>query len=189
MTTDTAKAARHRDASRPAPPKLDPGTDIGHVHLKVADLDRALSFYRDTLGFELTGRLGDQAAFLSAGGYHHHIGLNTWESRGGSAPPRGHTGLYHVAIRYPTRAALARALRALIQRRYPIEGAADHGVSEALYLHDPDGNGLELYWDRAREEWPRAADGTYVMVVEPLDLEDLLAAAGDDEAGVGPGAD
>jgi catechol 2,3-dioxygenase len=164
------------------PPSLDPGTDIGHVHLKVADLERALGFYRDTLGFELTGRLGDQAAFLSAGGYHHHIGLNTWESRGGTPPPRGHTGLYHVAIRFPSRAALARALRELVRRHYPLDGASDHGVSEALYLRDPDGNGLELYWDRPRAEWPLNDDGTYAMVVEPLALDDLLAAAADDEA-------
>ena len=125
-----------------APPQLDPRTDIGHVHLKVADLDRALAFYRDVLGFELTSRLGDEAAFLAAGGYHHHIGLNTWESLGASPPPRQSTGLYHVAIRYPTRAALARALRALLQRRYPLDGASDHGVSEVIYLRDPDGNGI-----------------------------------------------
>ena len=162
-----------------APPQLDPRTDIGHVHLKVADLDRALAFYRDVLGFELTGRLGDEAAFLSAGGYHHHIGLNTWESLGASPPPRNSTGLYHMAIRYPTRAALARALRALLQRRYPLDGASDHGVSEAIYLRDPDGNGIELYWDRPREEWPKADDGSYAMGVERLDLGDLLAAAGE----------
>ena len=135
------------------------------------------AFYQGVLGFELTGRLGDQAAFVSAGGYHHHIGLNTWESRGGSPPPRGTTGLYHVAIRYPTRPALARALRALIERRYPIEGASDHAVSEAIYLHDPDGNGIELYWDRPRDEWPVNPDGSYAMVVEPLDLDGLLAEA------------
>jgi catechol 2,3-dioxygenase len=156
-------------------PSLDPRTDIGHVHLKVADLDRAVTFYRDVLGFDVTGRLGDQAAFLSAGGYHHHIGLNTWESRGASPPPRGATGLYHVAIRFPTRRALADALRGLIDSRYPIEGASDHAVSEAIYLSDPDGNGLELYWDRPREEWPVAADGTIAMTVEPLDLQALLA--------------
>ena len=169
-----------QESRRLDPPALDPGTDIGHVHLKVADLDRALGFYQGVLGFELTGRLGDQAAFVSAGGYHHHIGLNTWESRGGSPPPREATGLYHVAIRYPSRPALARALRALIERRYPIDGASDHAVSEAIYLHDPDGNGIELYWDRPREEWPRAEDGRHAMVVDPLDLDDLLAAA--DEA-------
>jgi catechol 2,3-dioxygenase len=166
-----------QDLQRHDPPRLDPGTDIGHVHLKVSDLDRALAFYQGVLGFELTGRLGDQAAFVSAGGYHHHIGLNTWESRGGSPPPRGATGLYHVAIRYPTRPALARALRALIERRYPIEGASDHAVSEAIYLHDPDGNGIELYWDRPRDDWPVDPDGSYAMVVEPLDLEGLLAEA------------
>ena len=172
--------ATTHDVTRPGravldPPTLDAGTDIGHVHLKVSDLDRALAFYQGVLGFELTGRLGDQAAFVSAGGYHHHIGLNTWESRGGSPPPRGTTGLYHVAIRYPTRAALARALHALIERRYPIDGASDHAVSEAIYLHDPDGNGIELYWDRPRDEWPVDTDGRYAMVVEPLDLEGLLA--------------
>ena len=159
---------------------LDPRTDIGHVHLKVSDLDRAVAFYRDVLGFELTARLGGQAAFLSAGGYHHHIGLNTWESRGGPPPPRGTTGLYHVAIRYPTRPALGRALRRLIAAGYPLEGASDHAVSEALYLHDPDGNGIELYWDRPREEWPVSADGSIAMTVEPLDLESLLAAADQD---------
>jgi catechol 2,3-dioxygenase len=158
-------------------PTLDPHTDIGHVHLKVADLDRSLAFYRDVLGFELTGRLGDQAAFLSAGGYHHHIGLNTWESHGGAPPPRGSTGLYHVAIRFPTRRALADALQGLIDAGYPIQGASDHGVSEAIYLADPDGNGLELYWDRPRELWPMAADGSIAMTVEPLDLAGLLAEA------------
>jgi catechol 2,3-dioxygenase len=155
---------------------LDPRVDIGHVHLKVSDLDRALGFYVGVLGFDVMARIGDEAAFISAGGYHHHIGLNTWESRGGPRPPRGATGLYHVAIRYPTRAALGRALRALIERRYPLDGASDHAVSEALYLHDPDGNGIELYWDRPRDRWPTNPDGSYAMVVEPLDLEDLLAA-------------
>jgi catechol 2,3-dioxygenase len=153
---------------------IDPGADIGHVHLKVADLERAVAFYRDVLGFEVTTRYGSQAAFLSAGGYHHHIGLNTWESRGGTRPPRGSTGLYHVAIRYPTRAALARALRRLVDAGYPLDGASDHGVSEALYLHDPDGNGIELYRDRPREEWPRTAAGELRMGVDPLDLDDLL---------------
>ncbi len=157
---------------------IDPGVDIGHVHLKVADLDRAIAFYRDVLGFELTQRMADQAAFLSAGGYHHHIGLNTWESKGGSPPPRGATGLYHVAIRYPSRAALADALKRLVEARVPISGASDHGVSEAIYLNDPDGNGIELYRDRPREEWPLASDGNGVaMVSEPLDLEALLAEA------------
>jgi catechol 2,3-dioxygenase len=158
---------------------IDPGVDIGHVHLKVADLDRALGFYRDVLGFDLMQRMGDQAAFLSAGGYHHHIGLNTWESKGGSPPPPGTTGLYHVAIRYPSRAALADALKRLVENRVPITGASDHGVSEAIYLNDPDGNGIELYRDRPREEWPMAADGTGVaMISEPLDLEGLLAESG-----------
>jgi catechol 2,3-dioxygenase len=153
---------------------IDPRVDIGHVHLKVADLDRALAFYHGVLGFELTQRLGTQAAFLSAGGYHHHIGLNTWESRDGSPAPPGSTGLYHVAIRYPDRAALADALRRLVAAQVPLEGASDHGVSEALYLRDPDGNGLELYRDRPRGEWPRAADGAIEMMTKRLDLESLL---------------
>jgi catechol 2,3-dioxygenase len=157
---------------------IDPGVDIGHVHLKVADLDRAIEFYRDVLGFELMQRMGDQAAFLSAGGYHHHIGLNTWESKGGSPPPPGSTGLFHLAIRYPTRAALADALKRLVDNGVPLTGASDHGVSEALYLHDPDGNGIELYRDRPREEWPMAPDGEGVAMVSiPLDLEALLAEA------------
>ena len=158
---------------------IDPGVDIGHVHLKVADIDRALAFYRDVLGFDEQQRMGDQAAFVSAGGYHHHIGLNTWESAGGSPPSRGTTGLYHVAIRYPTRAALADALERLVANKVPITGASDHGVSEAIYLNDPDGNGIELYWDRPQEEWPRSPDGKGVaMVSEPLDLQALLAEAG-----------
>jgi catechol 2,3-dioxygenase len=156
---------------------IDPGADIGHVHLKVSDLDRAVDFYRDALGFEETTRLGDQAAFLSAGGYHHHIGLNTWESKGGSPPPPGSTGLFHVAIRYPTRAALAKALRRLVDAGVPLSGASDHGVSEAIYLHDPDGNGIELYRDRPREEWGKDPAGNLVMVSEPLDLNALLAEA------------
>jgi len=156
---------------------IDPAARIGHVHLKVSDLDRAVAFYRDALGFELTGRLGPGAAFLSAGGYHHHIGLNVWESRGGSAPPRGTTGLYHFAILYPSRAALAAAFRRLRSAGVALEGAADHGVSEALYLRDPDGNGIELYRDRPREEWPRDSSGGYAMVSEPLDLEALLREA------------
>jgi catechol 2,3-dioxygenase len=160
-------------ASRP----IDPGVRIGHVHLKVADLERSLAFYRDVLGFELTQRFGSQAAFLSAGGYHHHLGLNTWESRGGSAPPPGSTGLYHVAIVYPTRALLADALRRLQKAGVPIEGASDHGVSEALYLRDPDGNGVELYWDRPQEQWPRATDGGIEMFTHPLDLAALLKEA------------
>ena len=157
---------------------IDPGVDVGHVHLKVADLERAIGFYRDVLGFELMQRMGDQAAFLSAGGYHHHIGLNTWESKGGSPPPAGTTGLFHVAIRYPTRAALADALRRLIDNRVPISGASDHGVSEAIYLNDPDGNGIELYRDRPQGDWPMAPDGKGVAMVSiPLDLEALLAEA------------
>jgi catechol 2,3-dioxygenase len=159
--------------SRPLHPKVG----IGHVHLKVADLERALAFYRDVLGFELTQRYGGQAAFLSAGGYHHHIGLNTWESSGGSPPPARATGLYHLAILYPTRAELANALRRLIEADIPLEGASDHGVSEALYLRDPDGNGVELYWDRPREQWPRTPDGGLNMVTEPLDLQGLLQEA------------
>ena len=160
---------------------LHPDVRIGHVHLKVADLDRALSFYRDVLGFELTQRYGRQAAFLSAGGYHHHIGLNTWESEGGTPPPPGTTGLYHVAIVYPTRAELADALRRLVKARIPLEGASDHGVSEALYLRDPDGNGVELYWDRPKEQWPRNADGSLNMFTHPLDLEDLLKEENENE--------
>jgi catechol 2,3-dioxygenase len=154
---------------------IDPGVRIGHVHLKVADVERALGFWCGVLGFELVQRYGPQAAFVSAGGYHHHIGLNSWESQGGPPPPRGATGLYHVAILYPTRAALADALRRLIAAGIQLDGAADHGVSEALYLRDPDGNGVELYRDRAPEEWPRDREGNLAMVTEPLDLEDLLA--------------
>jgi len=160
--------------SNPVHP-IDPGVDIGHVHLKVSDLDRALAFYCDVLGFELQQKYGTQAAFISAGGYHHHIGLNTWESEGGAPPPHGTTGLYHVAIRYPTRAALADALVRLMGAGIQLSGASDHGVSEALYLRDPDANGLELYWDRPKEQWPRASDGSLHMVTNPLDLGDLLA--------------
>jgi len=157
---------------------LDPRVDIGHVHLKVADIDRALGFYRDVLGFDVTQRFGDSAAFVSAGGYHHHIGLNTWESRGGPPPPPGTTGLYHVAIRFPDRKTLAQALRRVLDARIPLDGASDHGVSEALYLRDPDGNGVELYRDRPREEWPRPADGEGVaMVTKPLDVAALLREA------------
>src|ERR1700756_5582563 len=151
--------------------KIHPNVRIGHVHLKVSDLDRAVSFYRDVLGFELTQRYGDQAAFLSAGGYHHHIGLNTWESSGGTAPPPGSTGLYHVAILYPTRAELADALRRVLRAGIPLEGASDHGVSEAIYLRDPDGNGVELYWDRPKEQWPRSSTGELAMGTAPLDLD------------------
>jgi catechol 2,3-dioxygenase len=156
---------------------IDPRVDIGHVHLKVSDIDRALGFYRDVLGFDLIVRHGDEAAFLSAGGYHHHIGLNTWESRGGFPPPSGTTGLYHVAIRYPDRATLGDALRRLGDAGIPVSGATDHGVSEAIYLRDPDGNGIELYRDRPREEWPRTDDGEVTMYNAPLDLEALLAEA------------
>jgi catechol 2,3-dioxygenase len=156
---------------------IDPGVDIGHVHLKVADLDRALDFYVGVLGFELQQRFGAEAAFISAGGYHHHIGLNTWQSQEGSPPPPSSTGLYHLAIRYPTRAALADALKRLTEAGVRLEGASDHGVSEALYLSDPDGNGVELYWDRPRQQWPRPADGGegVAMVTAPLDLRGLLA--------------
>ena len=154
---------------------IDPGVGIGHVHLKVADLDRALDFYCGVLGFELQTRMEGQAAFVSAGGYHHHIGLNTWESAGGSPPAPGTTGLFHAAIRYPTRRALADALRRLGEAGYPLDGASDHGVSEALYLSDPDGIGLELYWDRPEKQWPRTADGEVTMPTAPLDLQGLLA--------------
>ncbi|WP_339760762.1 VOC family protein [uncultured Sulfitobacter sp.] len=150
---------------------------IGHVHLKVADLDRAISFYRDILGFDLTQRYGDQAAFLGAGGYHHHIGLNTWESAGGTPPPAGHTGLYHAAFLYPDRAALATVLKRIMQAGIALDGAADHGVSEAIYLRDPDNNGVELYRDRPQRDWPRDADGTLMMSNRQLDLDALLAEA------------
>jgi len=160
----------------PTSPAIDPGVRIGHVHLKVADLERALAFYSGVLGFTITQRYGPGAAFISAGGYHHHIGLNTWESRGGKPPPPGTTGLYHTAILYPTRAALADALRRLIAAGIPLDGAADHGVSLALYLRDPDDNGVELYWDRPESEWPRAGDGSLAMFTRELDLEDLLRA-------------
>jgi catechol 2,3-dioxygenase len=153
---------------------IDPGVTIGHVHLKVADLNRALAFYCDVLGFTLMQKYGDGAAFISAGGYHHHIGLNTWESKGGSPPPQGTTGLYHVAIRYPTRAALADAARRLAKAGVPLDGASDHGVSDALYLHDPDENGIELYWDRPKELWPRRPDGSLGMFTKPLDVDTLL---------------
>ena len=156
---------------------IDPGADIGHVHLKVSDLDRAIAFYRDVLGFELQQRMGDEAAFLSAGGYHHHIGLNTWQSRGGPPPPPGTTGLFHVAVRYPTRRALAKAVQRVLDRGVRFAGASDHGVSEALYLSDPDRNGIELYWDRPREEWPRTPDGELTMYTLPLDVRALLAEA------------
>ena len=156
---------------------VDPRVSVGHVHLKVADLDRALAFYQGVLGFEVTARMGRQAVFLSAGGYHHHIGLNTWESRGGAPPARGTTGLYHVAFLYPDRVALADALRRLVDAGVPLDGAADHGVSEALYLRDPDGNGVELYRDRPPEDWPRTPDGELAMTSDPLDVRALLAEA------------
>src|SRR5262245_59974056 len=152
---------------------IHPDARIGHVHLKVGDLERAIHFYRDVLGFELTQRYGDKAAFLAAGGYHHHIGLNTWESEGGSPPPPGSTGLYHIAIAYPARAELADALRRVLRVGIPLEGASDHGVSLAIYLRDPDGNGVEHYWDRPREEWPRTPNGDLAMVVKPLDVDQL----------------
>lgn len=154
-------------------PTIHPNVKIGHVHLKVASIDRAIAFYRDVLGLELMERIGDQAAFLSAGGYHHHIGLNTWESRGGTPPPPGHTGLYHIAILYPDRRELARALKRLFDHSVPITGAADHGVSEAIYLNDVDGNGLELYVDRPRDQWP-VRNGHLRMISRPLDLDGLL---------------
>lgn len=155
-------------------PAIHPGVRIGHVHLKVADLDRALNFYCGVLGFQLTQRYGRQAAFISAGGYHHHIGLNTWESLGGKPPAPGTTGLYHLAILYPTRATLADALRRLVKASIELDGASDHGVSEALYLRDPDQNGIELYWDRPEPEWPRTPDGQLAMITAPLDLDALL---------------
>ena len=154
---------------------IDPRVRIGHVHLKVADLERSVDFYCGVLGFKLTQRYGLSAAFVSAGGYHHHIGLNTWESAGGSPPPVETTGLYHIAILYPTRTALADALRRLISKAVPIEGASDHGVSEALYLRDPDENGIELYWDKPEAQWPRSADGHLAMYTRPLDLDNLLS--------------
>ncbi len=153
---------------------IHPQTRVGHIHLKVADLERSLGFYRDVLGFEVTARLGNSAAFLSAGGYHHHIGLNTWESLGGAPPAPGTTGLYHLAILYPTRFELADALRRLVAANVPLDGASDHGVSEALYLRDPDGNGVELCWDRPAEQWPRTTGGDLVMLTEHLNLPALL---------------
>ena len=163
------------DASETPPrPPIPPETVVGHVHLKVADLDRAIHFYSEVLGFEVTQRYGAGAAFLSAGGYHHHIGINTWESEGGSPPPPGSTGLYHVAFRYPDRRALAAALLRLREFSVPLDGAADHGVSEALYLRDPDGNGIELYYDWPQESWPRDPSGELRMYTRPLDLDELL---------------
>ena len=172
MQTDSGSTA----PSAPAAAPIDAGVRIGHVHLKVADLERALAFYCGVLGFELTQRYGPSAAFVSAGGYHHHIGLNTWESKDAPPPPPHTTGLFHVAILYPTRAALADALRRLIAAGIPLDGASDHGVSEALYLRDPDQNGVELYWDRPHSEWPRDAAGNLAMVTARLDLNALLEA-------------
>ncbi len=170
-TVSSLSPTTRADASRP----LAAGASIGHVHLKVADLERAIAFYSDVLGFTVTERYGRNAAFLSAGGYHHHIGLNTWESRGGPPPAPGSTGLYHAAILYPTRADLADALRRLLAHGIRLDGASDHGVSEAIYLRDPDGNGPELYWDRPRAQWPRHPDGSLAMLTNPLDLNSLLA--------------
>ena len=161
--------------SQAGPNRINANVRIGHVHLKVADLERSLAFYRDVLGFEVTQRFGSQAAFLSAGGYHHHIGLNTWESAGGEPLQPGSTGLYHVAILYPSRAELADALRRVIAARIPLEGASDHGISEAIYLRDPDGNGVELYWDKPKEQWPRSADGGLAMFTHSLDLDGLIS--------------
>jgi catechol 2,3-dioxygenase len=169
------KSVPHDATGKPVARPIDPEVRIGHVHLKVADLERSLAFYCGVLGFELMQRYGTQAAFVSAGGYHHHIGLNTWESEGGSPPPPGTTGLYHVAILYPTRAALADALHRLSEVGIPLQGASDHGVSEALYLSDPDGNGIELYVDRPRDQWPRTPEGELQMVTRRLDLQNLLA--------------
>jgi catechol 2,3-dioxygenase len=156
---------------------IDPGTQIGHVHLKVSDIERAEKWYREVLGFEVTTRYGSDASFMSAGGYHHHIGLNTWHSRGGSPPPANTTGLYHFAILYPDRPALARALKRVLESGWPVDGASDHGVSEAIYLRDPDGNGIELYVDRPKEEWPKNPDGSLGMTTGALDVEALLAEA------------
>ena len=158
--------------------RAHPETCVGHIHLKVSDLERAVTFYRDQLGFDLTQRYGSQAAFLSAGGYHHHIGLNTWSSRGGDAPPAGATGLYHVAFLYPDRAALAAAIANLVDNGVALTGAAVHGVSEAVYFNDPDGNGIEFYRDRAPEDWPRDANGDLKIVSGPLDIDALIAEAG-----------
>ena len=164
-------------ATQPGTATLPAATQIGHVHLKVADLDRSLAFWRDVIGFEVTQLYGRQAAFLSAGGYHHHLGLNTWESHGGGAPTPGSTGLYHVAVLLPTREALAVVLHRVLRAGVPLEGAADHGVSQAIYLRDPDGNGVELYWDYPASQWPRDRQGRLAMVTEPLDLAALLALA------------
>jgi catechol 2,3-dioxygenase len=176
VTLSTRSSSDESGGTGEGPFSIDPEVVVGHVHLKVSDLERAIAFYRDVLGFEVTQRMGERAAFLGAGGYHHHIGLNTWESAGGSAPAPGTTGLYHAAFRYPDRAALAVALRRLIRHGVVLDGAADHGVSEALYLRDPDGNGVELYCDRPRNAWPRGPSGDIAMFTRPLDLEALLRA-------------
>ncbi len=175
MTNAEKSAPQIEPGLTPRP--INAGVRIGHVHLKVADIDPSLAFYCGVLGFELKQRFGDEAAFIAAGGYHHHIGLNTWQSRGGRPPPVGTTGLFHVAILYPTRASLADALRRLIAAQIPLDGASDHGVSEALYLSDPDGNGVELYWDRDENNWPRTRNGELAMDTRPLDLEALLREA------------
>ena len=167
-------------------PPIHPQTRIGHVHLKVADLDRAMNFYHDVLGFAVTQRIGNSAAFLAAGEYHHYIGLNTWESLGGEAPAPGTTGLYHLAILYPTRAELADGLRRVLRAGISLDGAADHGVSQALYLRDPDDNGVELYWDLPAEQWPRTAEGELTMVTRPLDLQALLAESDVEAPSLGP---
>jgi catechol 2,3-dioxygenase len=164
-------------AAEGTPSRIDPRVHIGHVHLKVSDLERAIAFYNGVLGFEVKQRWGTQAAFLAAGDYHHHIGLNTWQSLGGKPPARGTTGLYHFAILYPTRAALADALRRLVKANYPLDGASDHGVSIALYLRDPDENGIELYWDKPMDQWPRDEEGNIAMVSDPVDLDALLREA------------
>lgn len=161
-------------SNQPNTYKAPEATRIGHVHLKVSDIDRAVTFYRDALGFELTARYGRDAAFLSAGDYHHHLGLNTWESKDGTPPPTGHTGLYHFAILYPTRKDLARAVKQLMDTKHSISGASDHGVSQAIYLEDPDGNGIELYWDRPKNEWPKNEQGELAMNSNILDIEELL---------------
>lgn len=175
MANNTAIADRPASQGLLGRP-IDPGVRIGHVHLKVADIERSLAFYCGVLGFELTARYGTEAAFFSAGGYHHHFGINTWESKGGSPPPPGTTGLYHTAILYPTRASLADALRRLIATRIPLDGASDHGTHEALYLRDPDENGLEFAWDRPIEEWPRHSDGSLNLFTKWLDIDSLLRA-------------
>ncbi|MBI1863186.1 VOC family protein [Candidatus Microgenomates bacterium] len=156
---------------------ISPKTVIGHIHLRVSNIDRSLLFYRDILGFDVVTRMGEDAVFLSAGGYHHHIGLNTWESRGATPPPPGHTGMYHFAILLPSRKELANTLKTLVNADYPIGGASDHGVSEAVYLEDPDGNGIELYWDRPKKEWPKDKNGDLAMTLAPLDLTKLLKEA------------